>query len=223
MPSVSVIIAAVDEETCVGAAVDSAFAAGAAEVIVCDGGSSDRTGEVAREHGARVICCERMRSRQFNRGAGEAASEYLVFLHADTRLPAGAAAAVAKTLSNGAGFGGFRLSFAEQAKNLRVAERMINLRTSMTRCPWGDQAQFIRRDDFLALGGFREMPIMEDYDLAVRMKRRGRSVVLPMNVITSGRRFLRKGVWRTAAINWRIVISYRMGMDPEKLARIYRG
>jgi rSAM/selenodomain-associated transferase 2 len=219
---VSVIIAALNDEACVGEAVDSALAAGAAEVIVCDGGSSDRTGEVAMAHGARLITSGTMRSRQLNRGASEAANDHLIFLHADTRLPAGAAAAVVRALRDGVIFGGFRLTFAEPARKLRVAERMINFRTAITRCPWGDQAQFIHRNTFREIGGFREIPLMEDYDLAIRMKRRGRTTVLPMPVITSGRRFLQKGVWRTAAINWRIIISYRLGADPVDLWRIYR-
>src|SRR6185436_764217 len=108
-------------------------------------------------------------------------------------------------------FGGFRLTFAEPARKLRVAAAMINLRTTLTRCPWGDQAQFIRRDRFLAAGGFREIPLMEDYDLALRMKRAGRTALLPLAVTTSGRRFLRKGVWRTAYVNWRIIVRYWMG------------
>ncbi len=219
---VSVIIAALNEEACVGEAVDSALAAGAAEVSVCDGGSTDRTREVAAEHGARVIACETMRSRQLNRGALEAANDHLVFLHADSRLPAGAAAAVGRALSDGVLFGGFRLTFAEPAPKLRLAERMINFRSALTRCPWGDQAQFIHRHTFHEIGGFREIPLMEDYDLAIRMKRRGRTRVLPMRVVTSGRRFLQKGVWRTAAINWRIIIGYRLGADPAELCRIYR-
>ncbi len=219
---VSVIIAALNEEACVADAVDSSLAAGAAEVIVCDGESSDRTRVVAEEHGARVMTCEPMRSRQLNHGAAAAAHDELIFLHADTRLPAGAVELVHRALGDGIAFGGFRLAFAEPARKLRLAAALVNLRTFVTRCPWGDQAQFIRRDVFHAAGGFREIPLMEDYDLAVRMKRRGRTEILPLPVITSGRRFLEKGVWRTAAINWRIVAGFRLGEDPEKLARMYR-
>ncbi|HXG57459.1 MAG TPA: glycosyl transferase, partial [Thermoanaerobaculia bacterium] len=122
----------------------------------------------------------------------------------------------------GARFGGFRLRFSEPHPKLRLAAALINLRTSITRCPWGDQAQFIRRDDFLAGGGFREIPIMEDYELAVRMKRAGRTAIVPLTVQTSGRRFLEKGLLRTAAINWRIIAAWRFGADPDELARLYR-
>ena len=96
---------------------------------------------------------------------------------------------------------------------------MINARTMITRCPWGDQAQFIRRTDF---DGFAEIPIMEDYELAIRMKRRGRVAILPLRVRTSGRRFLEKGVIRTTATNWQTIIRYRLGANPDDLARTYR-
>jgi rSAM/selenodomain-associated transferase 2 len=217
----SVIIPALDEEGRVGAAIDSAFAAGAAEVLVCDGGSGDATVSVAQERGARILTTECMRARQLNRGAAEATQPNLLFLHADTLLPPGAGTAVCHALEH-ATFGGFRLAFTERSPRLRVAEMLINLRTFFSKCPWGDQAQFIRRDCFLALGGYREIPIMEDYELAVKMKRSGPTVVLPLKVSTSGRRFLTKGVWRTAATNWRIIIAYRLGADPQRLAELYR-
>ncbi|HEY4641111.1 MAG TPA: glycosyltransferase, partial [Thermoanaerobaculia bacterium] len=143
-------------------------------------------------------------------------------VHADTLLPLGAARAIEDALRSHV-FGGFRLKFAESDPQLRVAETMINLRTALTKSPWGDQAQFIARKPFLAKGGFREIPIMEDYELAVRMKRSGPTVIVPLHVITSGRRFLEKGLWKTAAINWRIITQYRLGGDPEALAKIYRG
>ena len=216
------IIAALDEEARIGAAIDSAFAAGAAEVVVADA-SDDRTAHIARDHGARVIACERMRAKQLNRGAAAAAHDILLFLHADTTLPAGAIDAVADALDRGADFGGFRLAFAERVLKLRIAAMLINLRTAITRCPWGDQAQFIRRDVFEREGRYREIPLMEDYDFAERMKRRGRTVIVPLAVTTSGRRFLQKGVVRTAATNWQIIWRFRRGEDPAVLAKKYRG
>lgn len=216
---VSVVIAVLNDERWIGAAVDSALAAGAAEVIASDGGSTDRSPEIASSRGARVIASLPMRSRQFNTGAREAKNDAIIFLHADTRLPAAAAAAVAAALETFE-FGGFRISFAEPARKLRIAASMINLRTRITRCPWGDQAQFARRSVFFRDGGFREIPLMEDYELASRMKRR--AIILPLAVTTSGRRFLEKGVLRTAMINWWIVARWRMGTDAETLARIYK-
>ena len=210
---VSVVIASLNDERTIGAAIDSARGA---EVIVSDGGSADRTIAIAEARGARVIRSEAMRSKQFNRGAEAASGEMLIFLHADTILPQGAITAVI----DAADFGGFRIAFAERSLRLRVAAMLINARTRMTKCPWGDQAQFIRRSLFLSSGGFKEIPLMEDYDLAQRMKRR--SVILPLTVTTSGSRFLRLGLLRTAVINWTIVAQWRMGADADALARSYR-
>jgi rSAM/selenodomain-associated transferase 2 len=218
---VSVIIAALDEEERIGAAIDSARAAGAGEVIVVDGGSADRTALVARHRGASVLAVAPPRAHQFNRGAEVAKHESLIFLHADTTLPEGAAAAVAEALES-AVFGGFRLRFAERTIGLLLGAALINLRTRITLCPWGDQAQFIRRAEFLEMGGFPPMPIMEDYELALRMRRRGPTVILPLTAVTSGRRFLRKGVLRTVFTNWRIIAAYRRGTSPQRLAEMYR-
>ena len=219
--TVSVVIAARNEEARVGAAVRSALEAGAVEAIVVDGGSSDDTARVAREAGARVIASEPMRARQLNAGAAAARGTAVIFLHADTTLPRGAAAAVGTALDSGAHLGGFRIAFAEASWRLRAVAALINLRTRLTRCPWGDQAQFTLREPFLAAGGYREIPLLEDYEMAIRMKKR--AVVLPMSVTTSGRRFLERGILATAVLNWRIIAMYRMGVDPAVLAGMYRG
>jgi rSAM/selenodomain-associated transferase 2 len=220
--SVSVIIPALNEAERIEAAVRSAFAAGAGEVLVSDGGSSDATCDLAKAAGAAVVRGETRRARQMNRAAEQARGEVVLFLHADTTLPPTAVRDALEAVANGALLGGFRLSFREQSLRLRLAAAMINLRTSLTRCPWGDQAPFLSRDLFLREGGFRDMAILEDYELAVRMKRLGRTVILRTAVITSGRRFLAKGILRTAVINWRIVLGWRSGASPEELAKLYR-
>ena len=219
---VTVIIPTLNEEEWIAASVESALKADASEVIVADGGSYDRTARFAKGAGARVMLTDRMRSRQLNQAVAAASTDELIFLHADSRLPPGAAAAVHEALSTGVEFGAFRLAFAERAAKLRIAETMINLRAAIMHWPWGDQAQFIRRDIFRQIGGFREIPIMEDYDLAERMRRRGHMRILPLTVVTSGRRFLRKGVLRTAVMNWTTIVRYRRGVDPEELAKSYR-
>ncbi len=217
--AVSVVIPALNEADRIGATIDAALAAGAAEVIVADGGSRDETVTVASSRGAMIIGSERMRARQLNRGARTAMHENIVFLHADTLLPPGAAKAIEEALRR-AVFGGFRIEFLEPGLD-RVAA-MINFRTRITRAPWGDQAQFARRDAFLRAGGYPDFPIMEDYELARRMKREGPTTLLPLAVRTSGRRFLKKGLLRTTATNWLIVVSYHLGVPPERLARWYR-
>jgi rSAM/selenodomain-associated transferase 2 len=189
-------------------------------VIVADGGSSDATVVVARASGARVLEGESVRARQLNQGAEAASHDALVFLHADTLLPLHACAAIESALADHV-FGGFRVEFLEPG--LRFVSAMINLRTRFTRAPWGDQAQFARRDAFLRAGGYPDYPIMEDYELARRMKRLGPVAVLPLAVRTSGRRFLQQGVLRTTFTNWRIIVAYHLGVSPERLARWYRG
>ena len=220
--AVAVVIPALNEEGTVVRAIESAFVAGASTVIVSDGGSTDATEERSQRAGAFVLSCDDIRGRQMNCAARETEAEILIFLHADSVLPVNAVANVRKTIEGGAIFGGFQIEFIESDPRLRLAAAMINLRTRLTRCPWGDQAQFIERKRFLEVGGFREDPIMEDYEMALRMKKLGRTVILPSRVRTSGRRFLQKGLWRTALINWRIILSYRLGTDPAALAELYR-
>ena len=221
---VSVVIPALNEEEWIAGAVASALEAGAAEVIVVDGGSGDRTARFATAAGARVILSDPTRGRQLNRGAETASNQSLIFLHADSRLPPGAAAAVEDALTHGTRFGGFRIRFSEQARKLRIAEAMINVRSAITGMPWGDQAQFVARSTLLDSGGggFRDIPIMEDYELAQRMRRAGPTRILPLSVTTSARRFLQKGLLRTTALNWSIIVRYHLGVDPKKLARAYR-
>lgn len=218
MPA-TVIIPALDEEERIGATIEAAFAAGASEVIVADGGSRDATVARARERGAKVIEGERIRARQLNAGARAATHEILIFVHADTLLPPGAAAAAGAALQQ-AEFGGFRVEFLERTPGLVWTAFAINTRTRFSKTPWGDQAQFTTRAAFFREGGYPEYPLMEDYALAVRMKKR--SVLLPLKVRTSGRRFLQKGLVRTTVLNWLIVLAYRLGVSPERLAAWYR-
>jgi rSAM/selenodomain-associated transferase 2 len=219
---VSVVIPALNEEARIEAAIRSAQEAGAAEILVADGGSSDRTVELARNAGATLVECTAGRGAQSNAAAAEATGEILLFLHADTVLPPGACHAVEESIRRGSVFGGFRIRFAEPAARLRFVAFAINVRTSLTRSPWGDQAQFVRADLFHATGRFASAPLMEDYELALRMKRIGPTEILPLEVTTSGRRFLETGLVRTAVRNWMIVAAWWLGVPPERLARWYR-
>ncbi len=210
---VSAIIPTLNEEARIAATIDAARAAGVDEIIVADGGSTDATVAIAESRGARVITGERVRAKQLNRGAAAASGDVLIFLHADTLLPPGAADAV---LASGRDCGGFLVEFIEPGFRLRYVAFMINARTRLTRAPWGDQAQFFRR---AAFPGFPEIALMEDYVVARRMKN---AAILPLTVRTSGRRFLTRGVIRTAAINWLIIAAYHLGVSPDRLARWYR-
>jgi rSAM/selenodomain-associated transferase 2 len=220
--TVAVLIPARNEESTIAAAIESAWEAGAAEVIVADGGSIDSTVARALTAGAEVISAAEPRGRLLNRAARLTRSEVLLILHADSRLQPSALRAVENAVKRGVIFGGFRIRFPEKDRRLILAAALINLRSRMTRSPWGDQAQFIRRDVFLREGGFREDPFMEDYEMANRMKTIGAVEVLPEYVLTSGRRFVARGLIRTAALNWRIIAAYRRGADPSDLEKLYR-
>lgn len=221
-PEIAVVIPTLDEEASIERAIRSAERAGASEIVVADGGSTDATESVARSLSAITLRCPAVRGAQLNAGAAATRSPLLAFLHADTELPASAAREIGDAVRLGAEFGGFRLRFREQDLRLRLAETMINLRCRFTRCPWGDQAQWITREAFEQTGGYRDDPIMEDYEMALRMKRRGAVQILESAVTTSGRRFLGKGLIRTSLMNWRIVLLWRRGVPPERLAALYR-
>lgn len=218
----SVIIPALNSGSEIQGAIRSAINAGAVEVIVADGGSVDDTIAAARQSGATVVEGERIRGRQMNAGAARATGDVLLFLHADTRLPVEAGPAIESALLSGIRFGGFRLRFRERSLALRLAERLINFRSRVMRCPWGDQAQWIEASLFTGSGGYRPDPLMEDYEMARRMKRRMRTAILPPMVETSGSRFLEKGVLRTVVTNWWIVARWKLGASPESLAATYR-
>jgi len=217
----AIVMPALDEEAALGAHLPAALAL-ADEVIVADGGGADATCEVAAALGARVVRGARGRAAQMNRGAELAdGADVLLFVHADTTLPDEARALIAAATAAGAEGGGFRVRFAPATPLFRLGSAVVNLRTRLTRLPLGDQAQFVRRDVFAALGGFRDWPLLEDLDLAWRLRRRGRLVVLSAAVATSARRFQQRGILRTVATNWLIWSLFALGVKPQRLARLY--
>lgn len=209
-----------DEETTIGESLPRLLEA-ADEVIVSDGGSSDATVEIATRAGARVVEGAAGRGPQLNRGAEAASADVLLFVHADTRLPAGALDRVRQAISDGAGGGGFYVEWRSERPILRLGGRLTNLRTRLTRCPLGDQAQFARATLFRELGGFRAWSILEDLDFARRLKRAGRVALLEPPVSVSVRRYQNRGITRTIVINWLIWILYLLGVAPTRLGRLY--
>ncbi len=212
--SVSVVIPALDEEARIGHCVGSALAAGASEVIVADGGSADGTRDGARAAGARVIDAPRGRAAQMNAGAAEATGDALVFLHADTRLPAGSAERVCGHLSADGAAGG---AFAWGTDDTPLAGLFTfagRLRLAVFRVPYGDQALFVMRRTFEDLGGYPAQPVMEDWELARRLMRLGSVRPLPERALTSSRRWNRGGVVRASAVYLAIIAGYRLGIDP---------
>ena len=216
----AIVVPALNEEDSLRRHLPAALAA-ADEVVVSDGGSTDRTVEVARELGARAVTGPPGRGGQLNRGAAAATADVLLFLHADTTLPPGGARAVRAAVAQGAAGGAFLVRF-DSGGIMRLGARLVNLRTRLTRLPLGDQAQFVTRETFDRLGGFREWPILEDLDFARRLRRTGRIVLLEDRVTTGARRYRRQGVLRTVAVNWLIWFLFFLGVSPHRLARLYR-
>ncbi len=217
----AVVIPTLNEELELPATLPRALATGD-EVCVSDGGSNDATIDIARSLGARVVTGPPGRGAQLNRGAHATESQVLLFLHADTRLPEGAAGLVRGAIADGAVGGGFRIRYDPEPGLLRYGLRLSTMRNRLTGCPPGDQAQFVRRDAFVALGGFRDWPILEDLDFIRRLKRFGRLRIIDDPVVTSARRFLKQGTVRICVTNYLIWGLYLAGVSPHKLARLYR-
>jgi uncharacterized protein len=194
------------------------------EVIVVDAGSIDRTPAIAQEYGCQVLTIDRGRGRQQNAGAAIASGQYLLFLHADTQLPRGYFDEIVTMLANpGVIAGAFKLRVNSRQQSLRLIEAAANLRSRYLHLPYGDQAIFLRSSDFYRLGGFKSLPIMEDFELVDRLRRLGKVSLSQHSVTTSDRRWKAKGVWRTTWINQCCVLLYRLGISTERIARIYRG
>ena len=194
------------------------------QLIVADGGSTDGTGQIAAAAGAVLVPCEmRQRGAQMNLGARRAEGDVLVFLHADTRLPVGALAAVERAVAGGAVGGCFRLRLEGPSPVLRAMEPLGDWHCRATHTTFGDRAVFARRDAFLAAGGYPPQEIMEDVELGRRLKRLGRVAVLPLTATASTRHFRRQGgAW--VAVKAALCCGlYDLGVAPRRLARFYWG
>jgi len=220
--SLSIIIPALNEARHIGAALDSAGKGAGVETIVVDGGSRDATAVVAASRGATVIACRPGRGRQMNAGAAVAGGRILLFLHADTRLPAGYAGFVRRALaSRRVAAGAFSLKIDVQRPALRFIEKVANFRSRILKMPYGDQGIFVEKRLFRRLGGFADMPIMEDFDLVRRLRRMGDIVTLPQVALTSARRWEHLGALKTWLINQAVVCAYLGGFDPRRIAGWY--
>lgn len=192
-----------------------------ARVVVADGGSTDETWAVATAWADDVVLAPRGRGAQMNAGARACGCEVVLFLHADTALPADADHLIREALSGGAAWGRFDVRIDGPHTMLRVVERAINLRSRLTGIATGDQAMFVRRDVFERLGGFADIPLMEDVDLSARLKRMSRPACISQPVGTSARRWEKHGVWRTILLMWRLRAQYFLGVEPQALADRY--
>ena len=236
---ISVVIPALDEAARVRRAVESARACSSARVVVVDGGSKDDTARVARQAGARVLSSERGRGRQMNAGAVALRErnddDVLVFLHADTVLPPGYGETIAREMLHRRdgkrrewGAFAFKMTAAGRVEGpmKTLAKRAIefgtNVRCRLLGMPYGDQAFVIDRRAFEAVGGFDELPFMEDYVMAQKLRKRSAPVLFPDAVTTSGRRWDERGLAKVTIMNQVIILGYHLGVPVRQLAEWYR-
>lgn len=221
-PEISVVISALNEAARIAFVVEAARGDANAEVIVVDGGSRDDTASLARAAGATVLHASGGRGAQMNRGAAEAAGRVVVFLHGDTILPQGYGAEVRRLLAAPRVVAGaFRFATDDPAPVMRMFEKVAHMRATILRAPYGDQGLFLERDRFLAIGGYREWPLLEDYELVQRLRQQGHVAISDCAAKTSARRWHRRGRWRTFVINQLVMIGYYAGVSQARLARLY--
>lgn len=243
--SISVIIPSFNEERRIRACIESAQRINPLEVIVVDGGSTDRTCEIAQEAGAIVIRSSKGRGIQMNKGASFAKGKILLFLHADTIMPeteiyslchpelgSGSQGMlkqvqhdIMESLTDKYIGGFFRLKFDDDSLSTRLVEIFANLRARLFSLPYGDQAIFIKRDVFKKIGGFKEYPFLEDIDLVMRARKFGRLKHIPLKVIASSRRIKKGYPFSPIFVSLRnvvIALLFILGVGPSNLAKLYK-
>jgi rSAM/selenodomain-associated transferase 2 len=219
---VSVIIPTLNEEKSIAQVLADAVALRPHEVIVVDGGSKDRTREISEQLGAVVMITGPGRARQMNCGARRATGDILLFLHADTHLPPAALHDIVAALKNPRYVGGrFDVDLDGNHWLLKIIGAMINQRSRITKVGTGDQAIFVRREVFARMGGFPDIPLMEDIAFCRALKRLGGIACLRSKVRTSARRWETEGIWRTVIKMWTLKLLYFAGVSPVTLKRFY--
>lgn len=224
VPRLSIIVPVLNEAEGIAQSLDALaqLRRQGVEVIVADGGSTDDTMRLAAPLADTVVSAPRGRARQMNAGATASRGEMLLFLHADTVLPAAAHSLVMDALAGGAAvWGRFDVTIAGGSRMFPVIAAMINMRSRLTGIATGDQAIFVRREDFIAVGGFPAQPLMEDIEISRRLKTRSAPACLRARVATSGRRWEKHGVWRTIFLMWSLRLRYWYGTGAETLAKVY--
>lgn len=222
MSKISIIMPVLNEAAIVAQALAKIDNSPDLEVIVVDGGSEDGTIELVKAAGVRAISTSAGRARQMNAGAAASSGDILLFLHADTHLPKGFQSVVRQSLAQkGSVAGAFCLQIDGSTLCLRIIEIGVNWRSQFLGLPYGDQAIFLPTTVFKEIGGFQDLPIMEDFELIGRLRHLGRIAIAPARVMTSGRRWQKLGIWKTTAINQGAIAAYLLGVSPERIASWY--
>ncbi len=194
------------------------------EIIVVDGSFQAESIKAIQVPGIRTVHSAPGRGAQMNAGAGAATGSILVFVHADTLLPANAPELILNCLGDiNISAGAFSLGIDSDRASLKLVAMAANLRTRWTRVPYGDQAIFTSRDYFFRVGGFREIPLMEELEFMTRIRKRKDDIlILPQKALTSSRRWNKEGVFRCTLRNWFLRVLYHFGVPAETLKRFYR-
>jgi len=217
----SVIIPTRNEATRIEETLSPLLSTSDVEILVADGGSEDATAEIVERLGVRVLRTRPGRGRQMNAAAAQARGEALLFLHADTRLPIDFQKHVWTIMASGAIAGAFPLQIHGKGISFRAVEWGANVRSRLRQMPYGDQGLFLKAETFYRLGGFRNWPLMEDYEFCKRLRRNGKIQLASVPVTTSARRWQERGVIRTTLLNQCCITAYLAGASPNRLARWY--
>jgi rSAM/selenodomain-associated transferase 2 len=222
-PALCIVMPVLDEAVSLAARLRSldALRRRGARVVVVDGGSQDDTLAIARQHADLALLAPRGRASQMNAGAAACPADVLLFLHADTMLPDDADAQVRRATLGPFAWGRFDVHIDSPRPALRIVSTLMNLRSRWTGIATGDQALFVRHDLFRQIGGFPDLPLMEDIAISRALKQHGPPAGLKARVTTSARRWQRHGVWRTIFLMWRLRAAYFLGADPKQLAIRY--
>lgn len=222
---ISIIIPVLNEQKIINGAIKrlKKIIGNAAEILVVDGDENESTIGQITDNSTINIHSSKGRARQMNTGADRATGDILLFLHADTTLPPDAIEMIHDVCINkNYSAGAFRLGFDIDHPGIRFIAFIANIRTALTKIPFGDQAIFITRQCFKAIGGFREIPLMEDVDIMKRIKQSGNSVfIIPEKVCTSARKWEEDGILYANFRNWALQFLYIIGVKPEKLVKYY--
>lgn len=219
---ISIIIPVLNEASKITKTVTVAKSGKNVEILVVDGGSQDNTVEIVQALGLKVLFASPSRANQMNVGAKAATGEILLFLHADTHLPAKFDHSVRRVLCQPKTIAGaFAMQIDGSLRGLRLIEKGVNWRSHFLSLPYGDQAIFVKTETFKALGGFPQLPIMEDFEFVLKLRNCGRIAIIPTPVITSSRRWQKLGVWQTTIMNQLAIAAYFLKIPPERIAKWY--
>lgn len=193
------------------------------ELIIVDGGSKDGTVSIASRYNNRLISSRQGRGRQMNDGARYASSDILLFLHADSKIGDGGIGSLLEAMEDPSIMGGaFSLAIDSRSLYLSLVAVMANIRSIIFKLPYGDQGIFVRRSAFESIGGYQDIPIMEDVEFIRRLKKIGKIKILKEDVLVSSRRWDKEGPLYTTLRNWILATLYLVGVSPARLYRWYK-